>query len=88
MGTINQKDELGRRQGLWVYYFDDGKIKRITNYLNNIKHGERLGYFSNGNIAWKEIYVNGELEGESIEYYFGLQKLFKYLILKSKKVSN
>jgi antitoxin component YwqK of YwqJK toxin-antitoxin module len=59
----------GKREGKWVWYYENGNIKRIENHLNGDFHGESLSYFEDGNIKWIRNLLHNEDQGESIEYY-------------------
>ncbi len=49
-GKINQKDELGRRQGLWVEKYDDGVVKYEIEFKDGHPAGVFRKYFPNGNL--------------------------------------
>lgn len=65
--------ELGRREGLWREFFEDGELRRSLTYQGGIEHGPLREYESGGTrIAngsyshgarhggWKEWHPNGE----------------------------
>ena len=45
------------RFDLW----DNGKIRRLAEYLGDQKHGFSLGWFPDGQPVWKREYQNGNL---------------------------
>ena len=67
MEKINQKDEFGGRQGLWVhYYYRTDIIGTKANYLDDKLHGEYIEYSGKGNIENKRFFFKNEL----INYFF------------------
>lgn len=58
----------GQQQGLWIYYFRDGK-KRIEKEMKDGKpHGKSLWFHPNGTLGWEENYKDGQAEGSFIYY--------------------
>ena len=70
----NKKDALGRKQGLWKYYTDDGIILLEITFQNDVKHGALVRHHSsNGVITEESNYFNGRRDGEYKRYtYNGL----------------
>ncbi len=64
-GIINS---LGKKDGKWVYYYSDGKIRKTGNYRDGLKQGEWIYYYSNGNIEQKGTYIDDEEDGLWILY--------------------
>ncbi len=61
----------GKREGAWVTYYngrDQGKIKKITNYYNDVKNGIQLTFAKNGTIETKSRFINNKLNGEYAKY--------------------
>jgi antitoxin component YwqK of YwqJK toxin-antitoxin module len=54
----------GRRNGVSVSYYPDGKIAEKVNYINGVKSGEWIRYYNNGNKWIKSSYLNGKLNGK------------------------
>ncbi|WP_029758089.1 toxin-antitoxin system YwqK family antitoxin [Fusobacterium nucleatum] len=50
-------------------YYEEGEIKSIFPFKNNVADGNMISYYQNGNIKEKNTYKNGIEEGESILYY-------------------
>jgi antitoxin component YwqK of YwqJK toxin-antitoxin module len=69
MGNINQVDELGRRQGLWINYYDDGKIQSKINWLDGNIHGEFIIYHNNGYIVIKTDSFNNIKMNYQINFF-------------------
>ena len=55
---LNRKDKLGRKQGLWQEYFDNGNLSSEGNYLDDLKSGLFKTYDEKGislifkNMTW------------------------------------
>lgn len=58
----------GARQGEWVWYYPNGKIKEVANYKNGILQGENRGFYESGRLKYETSLANDELEGE-YRYY-------------------
>lgn len=79
MQEINQRNIKGKRDGLWVEYYENGKKAAEINYRNGKRHGLSKYYhvigdklhsetfFSNGKIngAYKSYHQNGKIAHES-----------------------
>ena len=67
----NKRDALGRKQGLWKYYTDDGIILLEITFQNDVKHGPLIRHHSsNGVITEESNYFNGKRDGEYKRYTF------------------
>src|ERR1019366_4950112 len=55
--------------GKAIVYFESGKIRYESTYVNGEREGKGLGYFESGKIVGEENYLNGEREGKRIEYF-------------------
>jgi antitoxin component YwqK of YwqJK toxin-antitoxin module len=56
---INQYDSEGRKQGLWMEYWGNGKIYSKGSYINDVQDGYWEWYHDNGKLWLKELYKNG-----------------------------
>ncbi|MBM78024.1 MAG: hypothetical protein CL846_06040 [Crocinitomicaceae bacterium] len=56
-------DTLGAKNGLWIYYYQNGEIKKQGHFDNNKKKGEWVFYYRNKVIEQKGNYINGKPEG-------------------------
>jgi antitoxin component YwqK of YwqJK toxin-antitoxin module len=56
---MNQLNENSQRHGLWVEYYNNGKIHSEHNYLNNERHGVCKDYHENGVLWIDAVYNNG-----------------------------
>lgn len=57
---MNQLNEKGRRHGLWVEYYNNGKICHEHNWLNGKYHGVCKDYHKNGVLWVDAVYNNGK----------------------------
>lgn len=48
--SINQRDKLNRKQGVWFTFYKEFEVKSETNYLKNLKHGYEKNYKRNGSL--------------------------------------
>jgi antitoxin component YwqK of YwqJK toxin-antitoxin module len=65
---INQYDSEGRRQGLWVEYFD-GNIASKKEYINGKVDGIDQSFYDNGQIHFDGHQKNNEFDGLWKMYY-------------------
>lgn len=57
-------DTLNNKNGLWIYYYSNGEIKRKGSYLNNKKTGNWEFYYKNKNLEQKGSYLYGNPQGK------------------------
>lgn len=61
--------------GLYVSYYDDGKIRVIYSIVDGKPHGFCCEYYENGNLKEQQVFTNGELiytrfyHSDGDEYY-------------------
>ena len=65
-------------------YYEEGDIKSISPFKNNIPNGIFISYYQNGNIKEKHIYKNGNEEGEGLFYYENAKLEEKYFMKNGK----
>ena len=53
---VNKTDDLGRRQGKWIDYHQNGQIRYTGEFKNNEPIGEFLYYSENGELTAKINY--------------------------------
>jgi antitoxin component YwqK of YwqJK toxin-antitoxin module len=70
MENINQVDGLGRKQGLWIAYWENGNIFYETNYLDDQFHGLDFNYSKNGNLWYKSIFFEGQKIAYNLYFMF------------------
>ena len=79
--TFN-KDEL--LDGESRQYYEEGDIKSISPFKNNVADGVFISYYQNGNMKEKHAYKNGNEEGEGIFYYENGKLEEKYFMKNGK----
>ena len=79
--TFN-KDEL--LDGESRQYYEEGDIKSISPFKNNVADGVFISYYQNGNMKEKHAYKNGNEEGEGIFYYKNGKLEEKYFMKNGK----
>lgn len=57
------------REGRFTYYFENGQIESIGEYIDNKKDGEYICYYSSGKIDYRGAYIKGKEVGEFLYYY-------------------
>jgi antitoxin component YwqK of YwqJK toxin-antitoxin module len=68
--TINQKDANGLKQGYWIVYYPDSKIKKEEGkYVNNKKEGVWKFYYPSGTIKQEVTYKDNKPDGYVKIYY-------------------
>ena len=68
-GKEQGKISKGKREGEWLWYFENGQLKYKSNFKDGKQEGEFLYYYENGQLWIKNNYKNGKLEGERLVYY-------------------
>ena len=58
----------GKREGAWVWYYEDGQLWFKENYKNNKKEGRRVIYYKSGQLRLEGNYKNGKWEGAWVFY--------------------
>lgn len=58
-----------KKDSLWKFYSNTGKLLSIENYINGVKNGVAYVYYSNGEIAEEKNWKNGVLEGVCKKYF-------------------
>ncbi len=66
-------DELGRRQGVWKYYYANGDIREEINYVNNLQEGLNTKYFPGKKMQVEGNYLGGRKDGEYKRYFLSGQ---------------
>jgi len=70
-GAISSKahfNDKGERHGESKWYYNDGKIKEVGNYVDGKAEGVVLNYYENGALEYEIPYVNDTINGEVKEY--------------------
>ena len=58
----------GKREGTWVLYYDNGRIRDKGDYKNGQKDGPWVDYHKNGQLNAKGDYWNGKKDGSWVFY--------------------
>lgn len=58
-----EQDEEGRRNGVWLYYSENGEELSMTNYEHGIKEGHTMVKYPNGAIHYTGEYTNDRPSG-------------------------
>lgn len=66
-------DELGRRQGVWRYYYANGDVREEINYINNLQEGVNTKYFGGKKIHIEGNYLGGRKDGDYKRYFLSGQ---------------
>lgn len=53
----------GKKEGEWKWYFEDGGIKEISHWENDLPHGEAITFYRNGNKRSEASWERGRLHG-------------------------
>ena len=77
----NRTDNLGRRQGKWIDYYDNGQIRCVGKFKDNEPIDEFLFYSDKGILIAKGEYLNKKKHNQW-EYYRFLRCLERAFIHK------
>ena len=61
----------GLKQGTWLTYYQDGRVKTIDSYVDNKLEGVRIQLDQRSQVTTQEFYSNGNYHGEKTTYKFG-----------------
>lgn len=61
--TEGQYDKDGKRHGIWVQYFPDGKKQSVMEYKHGLKHGYSIVYHANGSLYYRGEYKDDQMVG-------------------------
>ncbi len=59
-GAINE----GKREGVWIFWFEHGSLWREVNYSKGIPDGIAKAYHENGALFYQGTFLQGEKHGE------------------------
>ena len=68
-GKKQGKISKGKREGEWIWYYENGELSSKSNYKDGKEDGEWLWYHRNGQLQTKGNYKNDKQEGEYLSYY-------------------
>jgi len=70
LDTINKTDAQNRKQGRWIYFFENTRhIEKEGIFENNSKIGIWKTWYQNGNLKTEINYVNNQPNGHARIYY-------------------
>lgn len=69
--TINKKDETNKKQGKWIFFYDEAKTikKKEGSFVNNKKEGIWTEYYKSGNKRNEITYAGNKKNGYAKIYY-------------------
>lgn len=59
----------GLRNGVWIYWYENGHIKSEEVYINGEKDGKWITWYENGQIQSEGFYINGKKNGNWMTWY-------------------
>ncbi|HLU86759.1 MAG TPA: hypothetical protein VKZ44_03320 [Taishania sp.] len=62
--TEGTYDSKGKKHGIWVHYFPDGRKQSIVEFRHGLKNGYSIVYHANGSIYYRGEYKDDEMVGE------------------------
>ncbi|MFN2423320.1 MAG: toxin-antitoxin system YwqK family antitoxin [Cryomorphaceae bacterium] len=71
-GTIAQEftfNEFGKREGIQLYYFPNGKVQMTAEIDNGTAHGMVKVYYSDGELRSEKMIVNGLVDTSTVKEY-------------------
>lgn len=64
---INRRDNLGKKRGKWMEFYDNGMVAKEGYYMNDLRNGIFKYYNRKGDLTNLEKYKDGELVKDSEE---------------------
>ena len=58
----------GKRDGAWVWYYENGQLSWKTSYNNGYFTGDTVSYYRNGQLQWKGTWKSNMREGVWVNY--------------------
>jgi len=69
--------ENGDADGKFITYYENGNIKKITNYLNGDAHGDKIKYYESGSIKSQSYYLQDKKHGKFTGYHLNGSKKYE-----------
>ena len=91
--TINRSNKYGFREGIWMSFYDNGKLKEISEYADRVWYWEdepswKKQFYESGSLSFfsrtdttESWFGDGELKSQFIEYKVA-DTTFKYSMQK------
>ncbi len=54
-------DNLGRKQGLFNTYYDNGQKEQHDYFVNDKRHGDSKSYYTGGQLRTHILFINGSM---------------------------
>ncbi len=67
--SFNQLDDSGRKEGKWVKYFDNRKMKYEGQFRNDMPFGKFIHYYNTGDVKAIVVFSDDGIIGRSTTYY-------------------
>lgn len=64
-GIFNEK---GEKEGVWTWYYDNGKTKDSIFFNNGSYDGIYMSWYPNGQVSTQQNYKNGKSDGYAVVY--------------------
>jgi hypothetical protein len=78
--AVNRVDNNGHKQGKFITYYPNGKVKDIRHYINDTIHGHAVWFYDDGFPHIEKTFVMGR-EIDTVKMYLKggrLDQLFVY----------
>jgi antitoxin component YwqK of YwqJK toxin-antitoxin module len=66
---VNQEDSNGKKQGKWVKYFDNNRVKYEGQFHLGTPYGKFTYYFKNGGVKAVSEFSDDGVDANNITYY-------------------
>jgi antitoxin component YwqK of YwqJK toxin-antitoxin module len=67
--TTGNFDQEGERSGIWRWYYANGQLREVQEYISGKARGEGVFYDLEGKKAVTQEWENGERHGKRIDYF-------------------
>lgn len=81
----NKTDEIGRRQGKWLYYNTFSEKVAEIDYVNDKKEGVERKFYGYDKVKEETEYLGGVKEGQYTKYFFSGQVMLEGTYQDGKK---
>lgn len=68
MEYVGGYDSDGNRHGEWKYYYQNGNLWSLGNYLNGIKTGKKEVYWPTGQLRYEGFFADDQKSGHWVFY--------------------
>jgi antitoxin component YwqK of YwqJK toxin-antitoxin module len=81
---ITEPQRMGKRHGVRVAYFPNGKVFSEEDFVNDMLHGESKQYYPNGKLRSVITFVRNKPHGEHIIYFENGNPIVKSFLILGK----